>query len=126
MTEHVRVRGLDNLQRTMGNLADDLDDLADTSAAAADILVGSAQGYAPRRTGRLRGSIEAKSTRTGATVTAGVGIVSPYPAVHEYGSRRRHITGSHYMRKAAESKERAVVNEYEKSVDKSVRQVKGA
>ena len=126
MTEQVRVRGLDDVQRTLGDLADDLADLSSTSAVAGDVLAGAAQGYAPRRTGRLRASIERKATRDGVTVTAGVGITSPYPSIQEYGSKRRGITGSHYMRKAAEQQERAVINEYESTIDRAVKQVKGA
>lgn len=126
MTQRVTVTGADQVARTMHNLADDLADLSEPGAAAGSVLAAAAQGYAPRRTGRLRASIEASSTRSTATVSAGVGIVSPYPSVQEYGSTRRHITGSHYMRRAAESRERAAVAEYETTVDRAVDKVRGA
>ena len=126
MTQQVKVTGADRVARTMHDLADDLADLSQPGAAAAEQVAAAAQGYAPRRTGRLRASIEAKATRDGATITAGVGIVRPYPAVQEYGSSRRGITATHYMRQAAESRERAAVSEYETAVARATDKIRGA
>jgi phage gpG-like protein len=122
----VTVRGADEVARTMHACAAELADLTDVDAAAAGVLQRAAQGFAPRRTGTLRASIRTETTGHGATVTAGVGITRPYPSVHEYGSKRRHITASRYMRRAAETQQRPVVNEYEQAVDHAAGRVRGA
>ena len=121
-----RVRGAAELSRTLGELADTLDDLSATSSAAADLIVGAARGYAPVLTGRLRASIRGTADRAGATVTAGEGITSPYPAVQEYGLPRHNIVGRRYMARAAETTERAVVNKYENDLSTAVNNVRGA
>lgn len=126
MTQGARVIGADTVGRTMHNVADTVGDLSKPGAAAGKDLTDAAKGYAPRLSGRLRASIEAKATRDTVTITAGVGITRPYPAVQEYGSNRRHITATHYMRRAAESRESAVVSEYEQTVNRAVDKVRGA
>lgn len=121
--DRIKVRGADEVARTLHALADDLEDLPDVDAAG--LVQRSAQGFARRRTGRMRASIEVKDTSAGATVTAGVGIARPYPAVQEYGSRRHHITPNAFMRRAVESQERPVVAVYENAVQKAAKQVRG-
>lgn len=122
----VRVRGADEVADTLHRLADDLDDMPAVDAEAAGTVQRSAQGFARRRTGAMRASIRVETAEHGATVTAGVGISRPYPAVQEYGSDRRGITANAYMRRAAETQERPVAQLYENAVDKMVKKVKGA
>lgn len=124
--DRITVRGADEVAKTMHELADALDDLDAVDAQAAGIVQRSAQGFARRRTGRMRASIQTSQTEAGATVTAGVGIVRPYPSVQEYGSTRHGITPNYYMRRAVETQERPVVNLYESAVITAANKVKGA
>lgn len=121
------VRGADEVQRTLGQLADALEDLDAPGRAAGGLVVRAAQGYARRRTGRMRASIAAEVVAGhGVRVSAGSGIASPYPAVQEYGSRSQHITPNAYMARAADTQERAVVGEYDAAVNTAADNVRGA
>lgn len=124
--DRIRVRGADRVAATLHEFADDIGDLAATDARAAGIVVKAAQSYARRQTGRMAASITPEVTSAGATVTAGVGIGSPYPAVQEYGSTRRHITANRYMARAAETQEKPVIDLYDAAIDKAADKVKGA
>jgi HK97 gp10 family phage protein len=118
------VHGADNVARTMRALADDVADLpAAVGPDAGSVIVRAAQGYAPRRTGLLRSSIQSVTSATGTVVTAGVGIT--YAGVQEYGSKRRHIPAKLFMRRAYETQQRNIIDKYETAVNQAVDQVKG-
>lgn len=119
------VRGADEVQRTLQDLADTLEDLDAPGRAAGGLIVKAAQGYARRRTGAMRSSIVAQVTTAGVQVSAGGGIRRPYPAVQEYGSRRHGITPNAYMGRAADTQERAVVGEYDSAVTAAADNVRG-
>lgn len=121
----VTVRGADEVARTLNDLADRLGDLGDVDAAAGAVIARSAQGYAPRRTGALRASITVQVAEAGATITAGVQLRDARALVQEYGSRRG-VTGKFYMRRAADSQESAVVDQYETAVKSAADKVRGA
>lgn len=124
--DRITVKGADTVAKTLHGLADDIQSMPKADQAAGELVQQSAQSYARRRTGAMRASIRVERAEHGATVTAGVGISSPYPAVQEYGSRRRHITPNYYMKQAAETQETGVVTVYETAVNKAVGKVKGA
>lgn len=110
----------------MRNLADDLGSLNEAGAAAGRDLVTAAQSFAPVRTGALRSSVTYVATKAGSVVvSAGPVGPTPYVAVQEFGSPRKGIEGKHYMRRAAESREPAVVSEYETAVSRAADKVKG-
>jgi Bacteriophage HK97-gp10, putative tail-component len=124
--DRVTVHGAENVQRTLRNLADDLDDLDDAADSAGRVVVAAAQGFAPRRTGALRASVTYVARKAGSVeVSAGSGIPRPYPAVQEYGSPRHGIKPVRYMRRAADTQEQRVVNEYETAVSRAADKVKG-
>jgi hypothetical protein len=122
----VTVHGADEVQRTLQDLADTLEDLDAPGRAAGGLIVKAAQGYARRKSGRMRASIEAEVLAGhGVRVSAGGGIPGPYPAVQEYGSRRHGITPNAYMARAADTQERAVVGEYDSAVTAAADNVRG-
>jgi hypothetical protein len=124
--DSVRVRGADRVADTLHGFADALADLDAAAAESAGVVVKAAQSYARRKTGAMAASITPQVTAAGATVTAGVGIARPYPAVQEYGSRRRHITANRYMGRAAETQERPVIKIYDAAIVKAAGKVEGA
>ena len=64
----VQVEGLDNLVRTLRKAGADLNELKDASKEAGDTITGAATGRAPRRTGRLAGSMRASRLAKGVRV----------------------------------------------------------
>ena len=122
----VRVRGADEVQRTLHRLADDLDDLEPAARRGAELVAAAAQQFARVKTGRMRGSIRVDATRFGATVAAGVGIASVYPAVQEYGSARLRIRPNRYMQQARDTQENRVIALVEHDVSDAVDKVRGA
>lgn len=120
----VKVHGAERVQRTMEAAADDLRDLSGAGDSAGSLVARTAQGFAPRRSGRLASTITATADRESATITAGAGI--RYAAVQEYGWPRRHIRASHYMARALDSSQAKVIDTYESAVVKATDQVKGA
>jgi hypothetical protein len=123
--DRATIRGADEVQRTLGDLADTLEHLDAPGRASGGLVVKAAQGFARRKSGRMRSSIVAEVTAGGVRVTAGSGIASPYPAVQEYGSRAHHITPNAYMSRAADTQERAVVAQYDDAVQAAADKVKG-
>lgn len=119
------VHGADTVARTMRVLADDVRQLGESVGPdAAAVVVRTAQGFAPRRTGRLRSSIQPTTvTAAVTTVTAGVGIT--YAGVQEYGSRRRHIEPKLYMKRTADTQEKTIAGLYETAADNAAAKVKG-
>jgi hypothetical protein len=93
----VKVDGLPALTQDLNGLGDDIVDL-DLSALA-QTMERLAKGYAPRRTGRLQGSIVSSSTPNRAHLEAG-GPRAPYAGVIEFGWRAHNIEPALYMHRA--------------------------
>ena len=118
----VKVRGADEVARTLRAAADDLRNLDAVNREAGALVARTAQRGAPRRTGRLAASI---------TVTAGpervavaTGVV--YAGVQEGGWARRGIRGRHYMRTGLQANQDAVLALYERAAAAAAAQVRGA
>ena len=125
-TGAVRVRGADEVERTLRKLSKDIEQLPDEVAPrGADLIAQSARSYARVLTGRMRGSIEVNQTPEGAQVVAGEGL-GAYPGVQEYGSKRHGISPNRYMARAAEAGEPRVVELFENEVANAADKVKGA
>ena len=122
---NVKVKGADEVQRTLHQLADDIEHLQPAARRGAELVQSSARGYARVKSGRMRGSIHIEVTAEGAQVTAGDGL-GIYPAVQEYGSPRRGISPNAYMRRAFEATEPRVVDLVEGEVSRAADRVKGA
>lgn len=89
----VRVDGLRELRTFMRKFGDDLDKqgLKDIHGKVAEPVAATAKTLAPRRSGRLAGSIRtAKGSTKAATVRAG-GARVPYAGVHEFGWPNRTV-----------------------------------
>ena len=69
----VEVEGLDNLVRTLKKAGADLDELKDASKKAGDTVTSAAVARAPRRTGRLAGSVRPSRLAKGVRVSGGAG-----------------------------------------------------
>lgn len=78
----VRTQGLSKLQRSLGKIDKDLrrDSIRHLREVAKRVR-GTGQGFAPVRTGALKGSFRYQAGNRGASVSSAL----PYAAVHEYG-----------------------------------------
>jgi HK97 gp10 family phage protein len=118
------IEGADTLQRTLSAAGRDLADWASVNQAAAARLAQDAASRAPRRTGRLAGSIRATSDKRGGQVAAGGGGVA-YAKVQEYGWAGHNIRAQPYMRPALTDGRGEIVQLYADRVDHIVASVKG-
>ena len=125
MPAQYEVEGAKELRRTLKKAGDDLSDLKAAHAETATIVATAAQSGAPRRTGRLSGSIRGSGTKTMAIVRAG-GAKVPYAGVQEYGWPRRNIPAQPYIVPAAHDTESTWMGRYEDAVKRLLGKVKGA
>lgn len=98
-----------------------LDDLPNRDAA--QLVADAARARAPRRSGRLAGTIRATATGSGGTVSAGGGI--QYAGVQEYGWPRWHIRPRYYLTGGADAAEPRVIDLYTDAAVDAADLVKG-
>lgn len=118
----VKVDGDEVLAATLRSAGRGLSDWAQVNAAAAARIAQDAARRAPKRTGRLAGSIAAQSDKTGAIVTASV----VYAKVQEYGWAQRNIAAQPYLRPSLGDNRDEVLAMYSDRMKTVVSQVKGA
>lgn len=121
----IRVEGLNMLVRTMRKAGKDLDDLKDAHAKAGAIVANYAADIAPRRSGKLAGSIRAAKQVRRARVQAGRASV-PYAAPIHWGWPRRGIEANPFLSHAAQATEPTWRPAYERAVQEALDKVKGA
>jgi hypothetical protein len=117
-----RVRGAEDLTRTLHDAADDLDDLGAAAKRAGDTVVGAARGRAPRRSGALGASLYPVVTTAGISVRARVDYAGP---IH-WGWPARSIAPQPFLSEAATRTESTWVDYYADAVKAAVNQVHGA
>lgn len=120
----VRVQGLAMLARTMRKAGEDLSDLKDANAKAAAIVISAAEAMAPRRTGRLAGTLRSSRVAGRARVLGGRPSVPYGPPIH-WGWPARGIKANPFISRAAQATESQWLPAYLKDVEKALEQVKG-
>jgi uncharacterized protein YcsI (UPF0317 family) len=121
----VRVEGLDRLVRTLRKAGDDLNDLKDAHAAAGRIVAADAQARAPRRSGKLAGSIRASRQARRAQVVAGRASI-PYGGPIHWGWPSRGISANPFLSDAAQATEAQWLPLYRREIQAALDKVKGA
>lgn len=119
-----RVEGLNDLARTMRRAGEDLTELKDAHAKAGGIVASYAESIAPRRSGKLAGSVRAARQVRRARIQAGRASV-PYAGPIHWGWPARHIGAQPFMSDAAQATEPTWRPAYEAAVAKALEQVKG-
>lgn len=104
MEAGIKVEGGRELRKALAALDPKMDDLKDAHQRVAKIVEQHARANAPRRSGRLAGSIRGNRAKTRATVKAG-GARVRYAGVIEWGWPKRHIRAQHYLVSAAHETE---------------------
>lgn len=119
----VEVIGARQLRATLKRAGDDLSDLKDVHGQISRLVIGATR--APRRTGRLAGSVRGSGTKTQAVVRAGRASV-PYAGVIHYGWPGHHIAPNPFLIEAAHGTEPTWRALYLTEVDRILQRVKGA
>ena len=124
------VQGADVLARTLHTAARELRDMRSTNRLVGVRLVSAGRGGAPRRTGRLAGSVRAlPPTTDAADVVATAGYAGP---IHFGVGPRIGLRGPHnikarpWLYTALDSQRDPIVSEYADAVDTALSKVRGA
>jgi len=120
----VRVQGLNELIRTMKKAGEDLSDLKDAHARAGQIVANYARTIAPKRSGKLAGTIRAAKQVRRARIQAGRASV-PYANPIHWGWPSRHIEPNPFLSIAARDTESQWRTYYEKAVADALAKVRG-
>jgi hypothetical protein len=124
-TGQIRVEGARELRRTLKRAGDDLADLKEANARAAQIVAQWASVTAPRRTGALGQSVRPNRAAGRARITGGSAAV-PYAGPIHWGWPRRNITAQPFISEAAVATQPAWLPAYRDDVQRVVDRVKGA
>ena len=100
----VQVVGAKELRKTMKAAGDDLGDLKDVHQAVGQLVVGVAQGLAPKRSGALAGSIRATRQAGGVAIKVGSARI-PYANPIHWGWPKRNIEAQPFLSDAATQSE---------------------
>lgn len=120
----VKVRGANRLATTLRKAGADVAEMKDANQRAGAVVAAQAKVLAPKRTGRLAGSIKPSRRQRGVQVR--VGIRAAYPGVQNYGSAKRNIRPKYYMQHALASKQAEAVDIYFAEMERLVSKVQGA
>lgn len=121
----VKIEGARELRRTLKRAGVDVEDMKDANAAAGNIVAAAGRVSAPRRSGRLGGTVRASRAAASATVRAG-GAAVPYAGVIHWGWPGHHISAQPWLSEAATRTEATWLAAYEAGVAKVLDRIKGA
>lgn len=120
--DKVEVVGLERLKATMRGVASQLADMTSTNREVANLNRASSSSRAPRKSGRLAGSLRGVGTPDEANVESSLA----YAGVIHYGWPGHNIRANPFAEKAVTDTEAQQVNVYERRLEALVLQVKGA
>ena len=119
MATGVRVTGLNETVRSLQRLGVEVDDIKDVMSDIAAEGARLASGFAPRRTGKLAGTVRGNRAKGKAVVAAGRGRVR-YAGAINYGWQKRGIRPSHFMQKADQALAPEAVRRLEAGIDRLI------
>jgi hypothetical protein len=119
VTGGVRVEGLTTLVRDLERLGASVEDLKDAFAAIAAEGAEKAAAFAPKRTGRLAGSVRGNRAKNKAVITAGKASIA-YAVVINYGSPKRHIAASQFMQRADDAMRPVALDRIETAISTAI------
>ena len=124
MAPTVVVHGARELARTLKEFGDGLDDLKDANQAVSAMVAREAASRAPRRTGRLAGSVRGSRQQAKAVVMVGSAKV-PYAGPIHWGWPKRGIPRRPFVVDAAAATQSAWLGEYEQNIQRLADKVRG-
>lgn len=118
----ILVEGAARLAATLKRAGLDMADLKDSNQKAGQVVGDEGKSRAPRRTGRLAGSIRPSRMASGVVVRAGGGSIR-YARFAEFGSKK--IVAHHYLYGAVDAKADEVLEIYWDGVEDALAKVQG-
>lgn len=118
----VRVKGAQRLSATLRRAGVDVADMKNANERVGRIVADAAGRLAPRRSGRLKGSIKPARQRAKVVIRTGP---YRYAWVQEYGSPSRGISARHYMTRGLAASQGAAVDQYFREVNTLMQKVHG-
>lgn len=115
----VQVEGLNQVVRGLVELGLDAEDLKGAFGPIAAEGAELAAGFAPKRTGRLAGTVRGNRAKNKAVVTAGRGRVK-YAGPINYGWRRRNIDPARFMQRADEAMRPIALEKLEDEINRAI------
>jgi len=122
MAGTVRVEGLNKTLRALQSYGVEVADLKDVMAGIAREGATLASRYAPKRSGRLRGTVRGNKAKGKAVVIAGRARV-PYAGAINYGWPSRGIKPALFMQRADKELAPRAVEMLEAGLDEAARKV---
>lgn len=121
----VELVGMARLRKTMRAAGLNLADLKTANAKAAAMVAAAGRSSAPRKTGRLSGTVRGNRAVGRAVVQAGNARV-PYASIVHYGWPQRDIDAQPWLAEAAVDTQPQWLPAYEADIKEILSQVKGA
>ncbi len=125
----VKIEGARQLRRTLKDAGDDLNDLKEVNRAAAEIAANRAKTWAPRKSGRLAGTVRSSGTKTAGIVRAGNNRKTasgvPYANPIHWGWPSRNIKANPFLSYSAQATEPRWLKLYENYIEKTLSKIRG-
>lgn len=122
MTEAVEVEGLTTLRATLKVAARRVEDMSDPATRTAAFLGSRGRTDAPRRTGRLAGSVRGNANGNDASVESGLA----YANRTHWGYARYRQRPQPWLVEGRDDTETTWIRNYEGQIEKSLAMVRGA
>lgn len=121
----VEVVGARKLRSTMKRAGQDLSDLKAVHSKVAAFVADKAAARAPRRTGRLAGTVRGNRAAASSRVMAGRQSV-PYAKVIHWGWPARNISAQPWIQDTARDTETQWLLMFQAGIDAAIKRVEGA
>lgn len=118
----VQIKGLTRLRSTIKKAGADMADMKDANQQAERLVQLRATQIAPRRTGRLAGSLKTPRAVSRARVQSNL----VYAGVIHWGWARRNIPAQPFLTEAATQTQDQWLDQYQRAVQKLANSVQGA
>jgi hypothetical protein len=119
MASGVRVEGLNKTVRALQGFGVEVQDLKDVFSEISAEGARLASSFAPKRSGRLSGTVRGNKAKNKAVVIAGRARV-PYAGAQNYGWPKRHIKPVLFMQRADAALAPRAVEMLEAGLDRAV------
>lgn len=121
----IQVQGTRQLRKSLRAAGDDLAELKQAHARAAEIAARASSDLAPVRSGALKQTIRSSGTKTAGIVRSGTKRV-PYAAPIHWGWFKRGIRPNLFISRGAQNSEGRWLPVYQQALDGAIEKVQGA
>lgn len=116
MASTIKIRGLREVTRSLNQYAGAVDDMKEANSKISAKVAQDAVSLSPKKSGNLARSIKGNRAKEKVQIKAG-GARVPYAGVIEYGWPARNIEAQPYLRKAAYTNIRYVIEQFDSNLE---------